>query len=64
MFPIIYFGTSEYTNGRSEQEARKQKNATIQQSERNRLEPFGDHQLKQLILEPVWNLEPQTKISN
>ena len=37
------------------QEARKQKNATIQQSEWNRLEPFGCHQLKQLILEQVWN---------
>ena len=41
------------------QKAHKQKNAILQQSEseRNHLEPFGNHQLKQLISEPVWYLE-------
>ena len=39
---------------------RPTKGMQLQQSEveRNRLDPFGNHQLKQSISEPVWNLEP------
>ena len=41
-------GMSAYTTGRSEIRIRKPKSTTIQ-VERNRLEPCGNHQLKQLI---------------
>ena len=48
---------------RQEIGSRRPTRKQLQQSEveRNCLEPFGNHQLKQSISEPVWNLEPEQK---